>query len=89
MTPNRVSLRFRQFTHTVRDAETSNRRCGTKGGPVKTYWIMWYGERLYAKAVSVRQAVNYFRRRVRAHPYNCPAKLAASLIDTAYEVPVK
>lgn len=48
------------------------------------WWIMWYGERLWVTASSERQAVNYLRRRVRAAPYNCPARLAKSLVDRAY-----
>lgn len=48
------------------------------------FWIMWYGERLWVTASSVRQAVNLLRRRVRASPYNCPPALAKSLIDCAY-----
>ena len=52
---------------------------------MKTFWIMWYGERLYARAYTERQAVNYFRRRVTAPPYGCPPRLAKSLVDRAYE----
>lgn len=51
---------------------------------LSTWWIIWYGEKLYAKASSERQAVNYLRRRVKASPYNCPARLAESMVDRAY-----